>query len=254
MRLMELTDNIILPLPRGLSLSLQSRRQLTCARCIAREIFRNGVYRRPGFELRPTDTVIDIGGNVGLFMLWAAPQAGRVISIEPTNTAQCIEDSLRLNGIQNVTVIRCAISDQTGTIELLEYPGFNAVTHAAAFQPARWGQRLIKLRWPRQYEAPVKVACPCRTLEDVLMSQGIERVDFLKVDCEGGEYAIFDSVSDKTLAGISRIALEFHELDPSHDHRRIVKRLESAGYQVSIQRTWVDRFLLQTGMLWARRS
>ena len=100
----------------------------------------------------------------------------------------------------------------------------------------------------------MKVACPCRTLDDVLQSQGIEKVDFLKVDCEGGEYALFDSVSDATLARISRIALEFHEIHPSHDHKRIVKRLESAGYKVEIERTWLDRFLLQTGMLWARRA
>lgn len=244
---------VVVPLPNGLKLALKSQQQLGCANYIAKEIFRNGAYSRPGFELRPTDTVVDIGGNIGLFALWAAPQAARVVSVEPTNVAECMEDSLRLNNIQNVTVVRCAISDQPGTLELLEYPGFNGVTHAAAFQPARWGQRLIKLLWPKEQEAPVKVACPCRTLDDVLKSEGIEKVDFLKVDCEGGEYALFDSVSDETLSRISRIALEFHEIHPSHDHTRIVKRLESAGYMVEIHRTLLDRYLLQTGMLWARR-
>lgn len=244
---------VVVPLPNGLKLALRSKQQLGCANYIMKEIFRNGAYSRPGFELRSTDTVVDIGGNIGLFALWASPQAARVVSVEPTNVAECMEDSLRLNGVKNVTVVRCAISDQPGTLELLEYPGFNGVTHAAAFQPARWGQRLIKLLWPKEQEAPAKVACPCRTLEDILQSQGIEKVDFLKVDCEGGEYALFDSVSDATLAKISRIALEFHEIHPTHDHRRIVKRLESAGYKVTIQRSMLDRFLLQTGMLWARR-
>jgi hypothetical protein len=32
-------------------------------------------YARVGFELRPNDTVVDIGGNIGVFVLWAAPQA-----------------------------------------------------------------------------------------------------------------------------------------------------------------------------------
>lgn len=244
---------LTVPLPNGLKLALRSRQQLGCANYIMREIFHNAAYSRPGFELRHSDTVVDIGGNIGLFALWAAPQAARVVSVEPAKVAECMEDSLRLNGIQNVTVVRCAISDRPGILELLEYPGFNAVTHAAAFQPARWGQWLIKLLWPAEREVPVKVAYPCRTIDEVLQAQGIERVDFLKIDCEGGEYALFDSVSDDTLGRISRIALEFHEIHPSHDHRRIVWRLESAGFRVEIERSLLDRFLLQTGMLWARR-
>jgi len=64
---------------------------------------------------------------------------------------------------------------------------------------------------------------------------------------------VFDSISDETLGRISRIVLEFHELHPSHDHRRIVNRLKSAGFDVTIERTLLDRFLLQTGMLWAKR-
>ena len=240
-------------LPNGLKLAVNSRQQLGCAKFILKEVFQNQVYRRPGFELRPTDTVVDIGGNIGLFALWAAPQAARVISIEPTKVINCLEQSIALNGIQNVSIVRCAVSDKPGTLELLEYPGFNAVTHSASFQPARWGQRLINLLWPKERQEPVRVLCPCRTLDDILQAENIDRVDFLKVDCEGGEYALFDSMSDETLGRISRIALEFHELHHSHDHRRIVNRLKSAGFEVTIERTLLDRFMLQTGMLWAKR-
>jgi len=245
---------VVLPLPNGLKLALRSRQQLVCAQYIAKEVFRKETYRRPGFELRPGDTVVDIGANVGLFSLWAAPQVARIVAVEPTSVADGLEDSIRLNGLRNVSVMRCAVSDRRGTLELLEYPGFSGVTHAATFQPARWGQRLIKLLWPKEQEAPIKVACPCRTLEEVLREQGIDQVDFLKVDCEGGEYALFDTVNDATLAKISRIALEFHEIHPSHDHRRIVRRLESAGFEVMVRRSLLDRYVLQTGMIWAHRG
>jgi FkbM family methyltransferase len=250
---MESNSHVIIPLSNGLKLALCSRQQMGCARFIIKEIFKNQTYRRPGFELLPTDTVVDLGGNMGLFSLWAAPQAARVISIEPTKVIDCLEQSLALNGIQNVSIVRCAVSDKPGTLELLQYPGFNAVSHAASFQPARWGQWLIKLLWPKEREEPIRVSCPCYTLDDILRTQNIDRVDFLKVDCEGGEYAVFDSISDETLGRISRIALEFHEIHPSHNHRRIVNRLKSAGFEVTVERTLLDRFLLQTGMLWAKR-
>jgi len=183
---MESSTPPVIPLPNGLKLALCSRQQLGCAKFILKEIFQTQVYRRPGFELRPTDTVVDLGGNIGLFALWAAPQAARVISIEPTKVIDCLEQSLALNGIQNVSIVRCAVSDKPGTLELFQYPGFNAVSHAASFQPARWGQRLIRLLWPKEREAPVRVSCPCRTLDEILRTENVDRVDFLKVDCEGG--------------------------------------------------------------------
>ncbi len=250
---METTTRHVIPLPNGLKLALRSPQQAGCANYIIKEIFHQQAYRRPGFELRPGDTVVDIGGNVGVFALWAAGQAKRVISIEPTSAINCLEQSLELNGISNVSTIRCAVSDVAGTLELLQYPGFNGVSHAANFKPAAWGQRLIKLLWGKDQEKPMRVSCPCQSLDEVMLTAGVDHVDFLKVDCEGGEYAIFDSVSDATLARISRVAMEFHEIHPSHNHRRIVKRLRTAGFEVKVERTWQERYLFQAGMLWARR-
>jgi len=246
-------DLPVIALPNGTRLVLKSHQQMGWAHYVMKEIFRNQSYMRPGFDLRPTDTVVDIGGNIGMFALWAAPQVARVISIEPTRNIECLEHSLALNGIKNVQIVPCAVSSQPGTLELLEYPGFNGVTHASNFTPAKWGQRLINWLWPKEQESPLRVTCQCQTLDEILEQQQVDRVDFLKVDCEGGEYDLFDSVEESTLARIHRIALEYHELHPSHDHRRIVQRLQSCGFEVVTQRSLLDRWLLQTGMLWAIR-
>ncbi|MES2983429.1 MAG: FkbM family methyltransferase [Verrucomicrobiota bacterium] len=254
-----MTDSIadpVLTLPNGLHLSLLSRRQKGCAQFIAKEVFRNGAYSRTGFEIRPTDIVVDIGANIGVFALWAAPQAheGRVICVEPTKVIKCLENSLANNNLSNVFIVKCAISDQPGNLELLEYPGFNAVSHSAVFQPSGWGQFFIKLLWRKQQAKPLRVVCPCRTMDSILDEYNVSHVDFLKVDCEGGEYSIFDSVSTETLSRISKIAMEFHELHPSHDHRRIVQRLREAGFRVEVKRSLFERLFLKTGMLWATRN
>jgi FkbM family methyltransferase len=250
---MDSRSQVVIPLPNGLQLVLRSRQELSSARFIIREVFRNQVYRRSGFEFRPTDTVVDIGGNIGLFALWAAPQVARVFTVEPTKAIDCLALSLVRNDIENVTIVRCAVSDTSGTVELLEHPGFSAVTHLATFQPSRWGQLGIRWLCANDREDPVRVSCPSQTLEHVFQTQNIEHVDFLKIDCEGGEYAILNSISDATLARISRISLEFHTLHPDHDHRLIVRRLESAGYDVTIKRTLLDR-LSGRGMLWAKQQ
>ena len=61
-------------LPNGTVCHLTSESMRPLAKYLRWEIFKRGRYARVGFELRPGDTVIDIGGNIGVFVLWAAPQ------------------------------------------------------------------------------------------------------------------------------------------------------------------------------------
>jgi hypothetical protein len=61
-------------LPNGTVCHLTSESMRPLAKYLRWEIFTRGRYARTGFELRPSDTVIDIGGNIGVFVLWAAPQ------------------------------------------------------------------------------------------------------------------------------------------------------------------------------------
>jgi uncharacterized protein (UPF0335 family) len=64
---------------------------------------------------------------------------------------------------------------------------------------------------------------------------------------------MIESASDETLHRISRISMEFHELSPEMKHQKIVTRLESAGFDVTVRRTLLDR-LVRTGMIWAKRT
>ncbi len=73
---------------------------------------------------------------------------------------------------------------------------------------------------------------PVQTLSDVLRRHGFERVDVLKVDCEGSEYDIFEG-SFEVLPHIARIVGEFETVD--HRGPSDLKRmLESAGFEVRL--------------------
>lgn len=247
-----MSDDHLVSLPNGWTLSLTSSVQRRCAEYVIKEVFEQLSYLRPGFEIRPSDTVVDVGGNVGVFSLWAASQAKRVITIEPTEAIEVLEKSLKLNQINNITTLKQAVTSYRGELEMLLHPNCNAISHQAGYQPNQWLRRLIKLFLRLELEPPVSVRCPCDTLESILQKQNVTQVDLLKIDCEGGEYAIIDSLSDTSLQGISKIVLEFHEFHPSHNHKTIVRRLSHAGFKVSTTRSWKDR-LIQTGMMWASR-
>jgi hypothetical protein len=47
---------------------------------------------------------------------------------------------------------------------------------------------------------------------DYLFSTGVfDKIDFLKIDCEGAEKEIFEGLSDDNLKRIKKISLEFHK-------------------------------------------
>lgn len=70
-------------LPNGLSVCYASKYDVDF---LYREIFQEKVYMRHGIQLAKGSTVIDVGGNIGFFALFAAQHVGthgRVITAEP---------------------------------------------------------------------------------------------------------------------------------------------------------------------------
>jgi hypothetical protein len=53
----------------------------------------------------------------------------------------------------------------------------------------------------------------------------------MKIDCEGGEYGIFDSMTADLAARIDQISMEIHRL-PNRTPEEIVQRLHQLGFQV----------------------
>ena len=57
-------------LPNGMICHLTSEAMMPLAKYLRWEILNRARYAHTGFELRPSDTVVDIGGNIGVFVLW----------------------------------------------------------------------------------------------------------------------------------------------------------------------------------------
>ena len=245
-----------IPLPNGLSFYLPSRIMRGAASFLITEIFRRNRYARPGFELHPSDTVVDVGANMGLFTLWAAPQVpqGRVLAIEPTNVIDCLTLNVQLNGLTNVIPLKAAVSRSEQSLEFIEYPGFNIVTHQANARPALITRLLIRLLYGRYHQEPVRVTVSSAPLAKILDDFQLPEVNFLKMDCEGGEYEIFRGMSRECWQRIERIALEFHELRRDQRHGELVSCLREAGFEVDVRRKLLDYYFMRFGEIWAQRQ
>ena len=65
-----------------------------------------------------------------------------------------------------------------------------------------------------------------------MASEAIERVDLLKIDCEGGEYEIFDTADDELWSRLQTIVMETHRIE-GRNPAELKSRLQSQGYRTS---------------------
>ena len=75
---------------------------------------------------------------------------------------------------------------------------------------------------------------PSLTLDQPVANHYLDRIDLLKVDCEGGEYELFRHASDDALARVDRVTLEWHMVGPETDELlyELRQRLDAAGFKL----------------------
>lgn len=167
-------------------------------------------YARPGHEIRDTDTVVDIGANIGCFAVVAglAARNGRVFAYEPDRENHALATrNAAINGLTNVVVERVAVSGEPGTLRLFQ--GSENSLHTTLVSRLDGS--------PEQGEEVQAI-----TLQQIFDRHNITRCDFLKMNCEGAEYEILYRTPPEYLGRIQRIALEYHA---TTDKTRISREL-----------------------------
>ncbi|MFN3492520.1 MAG: FkbM family methyltransferase [Anaerolineales bacterium] len=203
------------------------------------QVWKFGDYKSKSFAIQPTDTIIDIGGHIGSFSIWAAKQAyqGKVFTFEPnTENFLLLRENKELNQIANLELFNLAISDKIGEITL-----FNSMQQNMGH--SIYESRLLN-------HTIVKTI----TLDEILKTNNIEKVNLLKVDAEGAEYPILLNASSQTLQKIDKIILEYHDyLNHGYSYRHIKKHLEINGFVVERKTSLYRQSILKLGVLIARK-
>jgi FkbM family methyltransferase len=141
--------------------------------------------------LEPGMVFVDVGANEGIFTLFAAERVtggGSVLAVEPSRREfERLQANLRLNALQNVRTSRLGLSNASGegVLHVAGYPheGHNTL-----------GGFVYGSVTPSHTEAVV-----LERLDDLVEAEGFGRVDVLKLDAEGAEYAVLEGAR-RTLA------------------------------------------------------
>jgi FkbM family methyltransferase len=175
--------------------------------------------------LRAGMTVLDIGAHHGLYTLLASKRvgaAGRVVAFEPSPRERAqLSRNLKINFCSNVRIEACALGREREQAELFLVNGGEDGCNS--------------LRPPIAASGASPLSVAVARLDDWLEENGIARVDFIKLDVEGGERDVLRG-AEKLLGRQPRpvIFAEVQDLRTGpwgYAAKEIIEHLAQRGYK-----------------------
>lgn len=199
-----------------LSVAGQDNRQLSMRRFngdvfIFYEVFMDEAYRIPDHMLAAEDvrTIVDCGANIGLSALYFAdryPEA-TIYAIEASATNfNLLKENTR--GIDRIVPLHAAVTE----------PGLRSVRFST--DSKAWGNSIVTE--PSGTSEEVRAI----SLQALAERYGIDRIDLLKVDIEGGEISLF---RDPAFLHWTRFGVI--ELHPPYTMRDFGRDLEKGAFE-----------------------
>jgi FkbM family methyltransferase len=145
--------------------------------------------------LREGDVAIDAGANIGWYSVLFSKvvgEQGRVIAIEPEpRNLRLLSANVKINGRQNINIEPVALAQDAGTVQL-------------TLNPENFGDHHVAFTDEPHDDANVFVAA--KPLDAI--TENIERIRLLKIDCQGAEPAIVTGAKN-TLAKCDYVVTEY---------------------------------------------
>lgn len=166
-------------------------------------------------------TIIDVGANIGIYTLegsLAVGRTGRVISIEalPAHIA-AFKENIKLNGINNVSLIESAVGNSTGFVTLIRPRGGNLGSFTVGSVEGEEAYRV-----------------PLGRIDDLLKGQEINSIDLIKMDIEGSEYRALLGAAQTLTKYRPTLLIELNEpalLGCESSTREVKEVLRANGYR-----------------------
>ena len=220
----------------GRELKLQIRDEADDS--VVGEIFREHEYRIvESIIASASDPILDIGAHAGFFTLYARTlnPTVRIVAVEPEpGNFELLEKHLEENEIVNVDVIKAALAAKTGN-RMLKIARDSHNHRLSAIGRSDSGGESISVY--------------TYSLSDLLKKCIINKVSLLKMDIEGGEFEVFESLSPEILSKVDCLILEYHQ--KSGDFREIETLLRESKFAVQV---FPSRFDKKMGFIFARNK
>jgi len=174
-------------------------------------------YEIEKFDISKKDTVIDIGAHIGLFSLLVSRfcSDGKIFSFEPIQkNFELLTDNLESNKLENIFPFNLAVSKDSSEVKLFLDDDDSA--HSIFGKSNNF------------------VSVKSISLQEIFDKNNINLCKILKLDCEGAEYEIINSLPDEYFDKIENIIIEYHLADSQPDlGRNLISKIKNAGFDVT---------------------
>jgi len=206
---------------------------------VVAEIFVNHDYKLADKVIASAqNAILDVGAHFGAFAVYCRALNPKVpiYCFEPEKeNFKAFKNTAKINHFKNIIINNSAIGTKDGMAELkLSVDTHN---HSLLINPEN-----INPETPTQ---KVNVS----TLDHVIKKYELTKIDLLKLDCEGAEFAIIKNLDKETFTKINNIIMEYHDFD-NNRHNDLKNILISRGYKVE---DYPSHFQDNLGFLWCQR-
>ncbi|HZB99699.1 MAG TPA: FkbM family methyltransferase [Nitrososphaeraceae archaeon] len=179
------------------------------------------------FTPKEGDIVIDIGAHIGRYTITSSKQVGntgKVVAIEadPDNF-ELLKRNIALNNLTNVLPLNYAAFSTRTRIKLYEQSAsakYNSVMLTRAAKTKNY------------------VEVNADTLDSILKQNGINQVNWIKIDVEGAEYEVLKGSTEMLSGENVSLLVEIHNIeDPSH-YYNIVDFLKHRNYEMTFEQRY----------------
>jgi FkbM family methyltransferase len=162
--------------------------------------------------------ILDIGANLGLFSYYSVLKgAKRVYAFEPGESQfKAIEDNF--GSMYNLVIEKKAVTEKNGILKFAKHKTKSVMS--GVFNDV-------------DEENYSVVECQSINLMDYCLEKNISKINFLKIDCEGSEYGIFENFSEDFLKIIDKIIMEYH-LNTDGRLVKMIEKLQNNGFTVNV--------------------
>ena len=184
---------------------------------IFRELYLQNVYG-PFLQGKENLTIIDAGLKIGLFSIYASPFAKQIYAFEPSlETFKIAERNIKENDIKNVKLFQKAIHTKDEPINF--YHNENTTMNSTM---------AIVENTPKIRETVQGIR-----FDTFVKEEGIEKIDFLKLDIEGSECEVIGSQSFENIVPILDAGVvEYHSWSGVNP-QQLVTTLRDYGFLVT---------------------
>ena len=236
-----------------------------------REIFNSGAYESSRIKISDGDIILDVGANIGLFLLYVSRRAANctLYAFEPIPRifSALSQNTPSFKG-HDVRLFCCGLSDRAGeatftflrnvTARSTMFPeqspadtspqsrerelGFMLQTFKQVPNaPLRWSlaalpsfaRRRVANGLVKFHAKKRRIKCPLKTLSQIIDENQLQRIDLLKIDVEGAERDVLRGVREEHWPFIHQLIVETHP-GPGDVLSDVRSALENRGFRTVV--------------------